>query len=150
MAESRVPSDRAGQGSPLGQSGRQPEQAVDARTVFDAVGGAETFDRLVERFYEGVATDEVLRPMYPENLAESKRHLSLFLQQYFGGPGTYSAERGHPRLRMRHFPFAIGQAERDAWMRHMRAAVEAERLPGPVTEVLLDYFERAATFMINR
>jgi hemoglobin len=92
----------------------------------------------------------VLRPLYPSDLAESKRHLALFLMQYFGGPSTYSKERGHPRLRMRHLPFAIGQAERDAWMRHMTAAVDAERLPEGVREVLVDYFERAATFMINR
>lgn len=150
MAENNASSEDASRAVVSGQSHRQPEQAVDARTVFAAVGGAETFDRLVERFYEGVAADEVLRPMYPEDLAESKRHLSLFLQQYFGGPGTYSAERGHPRLRMRHFPFAIGQAERDAWMRHMRASVEAEHLPDPLREVLIEYFERAATFMINR
>lgn len=123
---------------------------VDARTIFDAIGGAETFDRIVARFYAGVEQDTSLRPMYPEELGEAKRHLSLFLMQYFGGPSTYSAERGHPRLRMRHFPFAIGQAERDAWMTHMRAAVEAEALPAPLEEVLLDYFERAATFMINR
>ena len=123
---------------------------TDARTVFQAVGGAETFDRIVQRFYEGVGADATLRPMYPADLEASRRHLSLFLQQYFGGPSTYAEERGHPRLRMRHFPFAIGQAERDAWMRHMRAAVEAERLPADVQNVLLDYFERAATFLINR
>ena len=123
---------------------------VDARTVFQAVGGAETFDRVVDRFYEGVSADPGLRPMYPEDLAASRRHLSLFLQQYFGGPGTYSEVRGHPRLRMRHFPFAIGQAERDSWMRHMRAAVEAERLPPEAESMLLDYFERAASFLMNR
>ncbi|HEU5318074.1 MAG TPA: globin [Chloroflexota bacterium] len=123
---------------------------MDARTVFAAVGGAETFDRIVDRFYEGVTADPVLRPMYPEDLDASRRHLSLFLQQYFGGPSTYSEARGHPRLRMRHVPFAIGQAERDAWMRHMRTAVEAERLPAEVESVLIDYFDRAATFMINR
>ena len=123
---------------------------VDARTVYAAVGGGETFDRIVAHFYEGVAEDAVLRAMYPEDLADSRRHLSLFLQQYFGGPSTYSEERGHPRLRMRHFPFAIGQAERDAWMRHMRAAVEAERFPAEIEQVLLDYFDRAATFMMNR
>jgi len=123
---------------------------VDARTVYAAVGGSETFDRIVERFYVGVADDPTLRPMYPADLEESRRRLSLFLQQYFGGPSTYSQERGHPRLRMRHFPFAIGQAERDAWMRHMRAAVEAEGLPPEIETLLLDYFDRAATFMINR
>jgi hemoglobin len=91
-----------------------------------------------------------LRPMYPSDLGDAKRHLSLFLQQYFGGPATYSEQRGHPRLRMRHFPFTIGQAERDAWMKHMRAAVEAEHLDAPLESLLLEYFERAATFMINR
>lgn len=127
------------------------QQAVDARTVFQAAGGAETFDRIVGRFYEGVVNDPLLRPMYPEHdLEGSRQRLSLFLQQYFGGPSTYSEQRGHPRLRMRHFPFAIGQAERDAWMRHMRAAVEAEHFPAPLEAVLMDYFERAATFMINR
>ena len=123
---------------------------VDARTLFVAVGGAETFDRIVARFYQGVSNDPALRPMYPEDLAESRRRLSLFLQQYFGGPPAYSQERGHPRLRMRHLPFAIGAAERNAWMRHMRAAVEAERLPPAVETILVDYFDRAATFMINR
>ena len=123
---------------------------LDARTVYAAVGGGETFDRIVKRFYEGVAQDAALRPMYPDDLVESERRLSLFLQQYFGGPSTYSEQRGHPRLRMRHFPFAIGQVERDAWMRHMRAAVEAERFPPEIEGVLLDYFDRAATFMINR
>jgi hemoglobin len=126
------------------------QQPVDARTVFQAAGGAETFDRIVDRFYEGVAADPVLRPLYPDDLSASRRHLSLFIQQYFGGPATYVAERGHPRLRMRHFPFPIGQPERDAWMRHMAAAVEAENLPIPVRDVLVDYFDRAATFLINR
>ena len=126
------------------------QQDVDARTTFQAAGGAETFDNIVERFYAGVAQDPVLRPMYPDDLEESRRRLSLFLQQYFGGPSTYSYERGHPRLRMRHFPFAIGQAERDAWMRHMRAAVEATALPDPVCEALLDYFDRASTFLMNQ
>lgn len=155
MAQGNVPSGHADQqrlstsSTPPAAQPVLPAQ-VDARTIFLAAGGAETFDRIVERFYAGVAADPVLRPMYPPDLAESKRHLSLFLQQYFGGPATYSAERGHPRLRMRHFPFAIGQAERDAWMRHMLAAVEAEAFPEPLATVFLDYFDRAATFMINR
>jgi hemoglobin len=128
----------------------QPQTDPDARTIYEAAGGAETFERIVERFYAGVEGDPVLRPLYPADLAESKRHLALFLMQYFGGPSTYSEERGHPRLRMRHLPFAIGQTERDAWMRHMGAAVDAERLPEGVRDVLVDYFDRAATFMINR
>jgi hemoglobin len=125
-------------------------QPLDARSLFDAVGGAETFGRIVERFYEGVENDPVLRPLYPGDLTASKRHLALFLSQYFGGPSTYSEERGHPRLRMRHFPFAIGQRERDAWVRHMTAAVAAESLPSSVRDALLDYFDRAATFLINQ
>ena len=123
---------------------------TDARTIFQAVGGSETFDRVVERFYSGVADDPVLRPMYPPALEESRRRLSLFVQQYFGGPAAYSEERGHPRLRLRHLPFAIGQAERDAWMRHMRAAVAAEQFPAEVERALLEYFERAASFLMNR
>jgi hemoglobin len=126
------------------------QQETDSTTLFDAVGGATTFERIVEHFYEGVAVDPVLRRMYPEDLTESKRHLALFLMQYFGGPTTYSQERGHPRLRMRHLPFAIGMAERDAWMRHMRAAVEAEHLSDTARDALLEYFERVATFMMNQ
>jgi hemoglobin len=128
----------------------QPSQQVEAPTLCDAIGGATTFERIVERFYQGVATDPVLRPLYPADLTEGKRHLALFLMQYFGGPTTYSEERGHPRLRMRHMPFTIGQVERDAWMRHMKAAVEAEQLPAGIRDTLLDYFERVATFMMNR
>jgi hemoglobin len=123
--------------------------AVDARTLFEAAGGEATFRRIVNRFYEAVASDPVLRPLYPQDLEESQRRLALFLMQYFGGPSTYSEERGHPRLRMRHLPFTIGQAERDAWVRHMTAAVEAETLPLPLEAALLDYFDRAATFLIN-
>jgi hemoglobin len=126
------------------------EQTIDARTIYTAAGGAPAFERIVERFYAGVANDPILRPLYPDDLGPSKRHLALFLMQYFGGPSTYSAERGHPRLRLRHLPFPIGRRERDAWVRHMTAAVNAEPLPEPVRAVLLDYFDRAATFLINR
>jgi len=125
-------------------------QNIDLRTIFEAIGGAPAFERIVARFYDGVATDPVLRPLYPADLEESKRFLALFLMQYFGGPTTYSQERGHPRLRMRHMPFAVGQAERDAWLRHMTAAVDAEALAPPLRHALLDYFARTATFMMNR
>ncbi len=122
-------------------------------SLYERVGGQQWFDDLVERFYEGVEGDPVLRPMYPEDLTEAKRHLALFLGQYWGGPATYMEERGHPRLRMRHVPFVIGRAERDAWMRHMSAAVEASKASGPISSedeaALLDYFSNAATFMIN-
>jgi hemoglobin len=122
-------------------------------TVYEAAGGEETFSRLIERFYAGVAQDPALRPLYPadpEMFAAAGEHLRLFLIQYWGGPGTYSERRGHPRLRMRHAPFSIGRAERDAWMGHMRTAVGSLDLPPAVRDAFLDYFENAATAMMNR
>ena len=119
-------------------------------SLYDAVGGMPFFERLVARFYEGVASDPVLRPLYPEDLEPSMRHLILFLSQYWGGPTAYDAERGHPRLRMRHAPFAIGPGERDRWLVHMRAAVEVVAPPEPVGRALLEYFEMAAEAMRNR
>jgi len=133
-----------------GTPGGAGEQPFDARTVFDAAGGAETFERIVGRFYQGVETDPVLRPLYPADLEQSKRHLALFLIQYFGGPATYSEQRGHPRLRMRHLPFTIGRRERDSWVKHMTAALDAEQLPVPVRELMADYFDRAASFLMNQ
>lgn len=119
--------------------------------VYEAAGGEETFKVLVDRFYAGVAGDPVLRPLYPEaDLAGAARRLRMFLIQYWGGPATYSEERGHPRLRMRHSPFAIGEREREAWMRHMRDAVGSLDLARPVRDALLNYFEVASTAMINR
>ena len=120
------------------------------RTLFDAVGGMPFFESLVERFYEGVAGDDVLRPLYPDDLGPSIRHLTLFLAQYWGGPTTYDAERGHPRLRMRHAPFAVGPAERDRWLVHMRAAVDAMDPPDEARRALLEYFDMAAEAMRNR
>jgi hemoglobin len=105
----------------------------------------------VRRFYDGVARDAVLRAVYPdEDLSGATERLTLFLIQYWGGPHLYSASRGHPRLRMRHLPFAIGQAERDAWLSHMKAAVDSLELAPAVRKALLDYFETASTAMINR
>lgn len=121
-----------------------------AVTVYEAVGGMPFFERLVARFYEGVAADEVLRPMYPEDLGAPTRHLTLFLAQYWGGPLTYDEERGHPRLRMRHAPFAIGPEARDRWLVHMRAAVVALAPPPPARDALLDHFGTAAEAMRNR
>lgn len=119
-------------------------------SVYDAAGGEPTFRALVERFYAGVAADPVLRPIYPEeDLGGATERLTLFLIQYWGGPNTYSEQRGHPRLRMRHNPFAIGQRERDAWLSHMRAAVESLDVQPSVRKALLDYFETASTAMIN-
>jgi hemoglobin len=119
-------------------------------TVYRRVGGQPFFDELVERFYDGVAASTVLRPLYPEDLTESKTHLSGFLAQYWGGPPRYSEERGHPRLRMRHAPFAIGPAERDAWYRAMEAAVRESTGDEEVRTALLEYFDHAATFLINQ
>ncbi|HZN42164.1 MAG TPA: globin [Actinomycetota bacterium] len=120
-------------------------------TLYDAVGGMPFFERLVTRFYEGVAADEVLRSLYPDDLEAPARHLTLFLAQYWGGPTTYDAERGHPRLRMRHAPFAIGPEERDRWLVHMGAAVdEAGPVPESARTALLEYFEMAAEAMRNR
>jgi hemoglobin len=124
-----------------------------ATTVYDALGGQPFFEELVERFYRRVATDLLLRPLYPDDLGASKRHLALFLAQYWGGPTTYSDERGHPRLRMRHAPFIIGEPERDAWLRHMTAALDSlvdEHDVHPVVEAhLLEYFSSTADAMVN-
>ena len=121
--------------------------------LFERVGGEQFFVDLVERFYLGVAGDPLLRPLYPDDLSESSEHLALFLIQYWGGPGTYSQERGHPRLRMRHAPFVIGPPERDAWLRHMLAALDeleqGGRIePADATE-LRDYLTMAANSLVN-
>jgi hemoglobin len=124
-----------------------PEQI----TFYDAVGGEETFRRLVSRFYRGVASDPLLRPLYPEeDLAGAEERLRQFLIQYWGGPSTDSQRRGHPALRMRHARFAIGQAERDAWLRHMTEAVDSLELPEPLRAMLLDYLTKASQALINQ
>jgi len=120
-------------------------------TFYEAVGGEETFRRLVSRFYQGVAADPLLRPLYPEeDLSGAEERLRLFLIQYWGGPNTYSQRRGHPRLRMRHARFVIGQAERDAWLRHMTEAVDSLELPEPLHGMLLDYLTSASQALINQ
>ncbi|GAB3275773.1 globin [Actinocorallia lasiicapitis] len=119
-------------------------------TYYEAMGGEETFRRLVHRFYEGVAEDPVLRPLYPEeDLGPAEERLALFLIQYWGGPSTYNELRGHPRLRMRHFPYRIGIRERDAWLAHMRVAVDSLDLEPRFVEVLWDYLSRAADSLVN-
>jgi hemoglobin len=118
-------------------------------TPFERWGGQPFFDALVGRFYEGVVVDPLLRPMYPDDLAESKTHLALFLGQYWGGPDVYNQERGHPRLRMRHAPFVIGRAEAEAWMRHMTAAVDAMGMAADDRNELLDYLSMAARSLQN-
>jgi len=121
-----------------------------ARTLYDEVGGEETFRLLVDRFYASVAQDPLLRALYPEDhLGPAAERLRMFLIQYWGGPGTYSQLRGHPRLRMRHAPFRIGVAERDAWLGHMADALDSLDLPeGPRAE-LWNYLVRAADGMRN-
>jgi hemoglobin len=141
--------------SARGQDGRRSDgdSAPRGLSVYDAVGGMAFFDELVARFYRGVAADLLLRPLYPDDLSGPKRRLALFLAQYWGGPTTYSDERGHPRLRMRHAPFVVGEAERDAWMRHMTAAldwvVEEHDIHPSVEARLHDYFTMTADAMIN-
>lgn len=123
------------------------------QTFYDAVGGAETFRAIVSRFYEQVREDEVLLPLYPEDeLDESEDRLRMFLEQYWGGPRTYSDLRGHPRLRMRHAPFRIGFIERDSWLRCMHTAVasiDSQTLDDEHRRQLLGYLQMAADSMVN-
>ncbi|MGY2128331.1 globin [Blastococcus sp. SYSU DS0617] len=132
----------------MSESRRSPSE----RTAFyDEVGGSATFERLVARFYAAVRTDPVLAPLYPQDDWEgAETRLRQFLEQYWGGPTTYSDQRGHPRLRMRHAPFAIGPAERDAWLTHMRDAVDSLDLPAEQDATLWGYLAMAARSMQNR
>lgn len=118
--------------------------------LYDRVGGSESFDRLVRAFYEGIRSDSVLLPMYPEDDLEGAIwRLSAFLQQYFGGPQTYSEQRGHPRLRMRHAPFKVNPEARERWLAHMRQALDTLELSPLDDGEMWDYFERAALSMVN-
>ena len=123
---------------------------VAPENFYDAVGGEPTFRRIVGRFYQLVGEDPVLRPLYPEeDLTVAEERLRMFLIQYWGGPRTYSEQRGHPRLRMRHAPFRIGPTERDAWLRCMRTAVDEAGLDEAHRRVLWEYLETAAHSMLN-
>ena len=124
----------------------------DEVTLYDAVGGMPFFEELVDRFYDGVRDDPVLLSLYPhpEELGPARHKLALFLAQYWGGPSNYHEERGHPALRMRHAPFAIGADERDRWLMHMRAAVGAMHPPPEIAMALLDYFDLAADSLRNQ
>ena len=126
------------------------ETARTPRTFYEAVGGEEAFTRLVSRFYQEVAADPVLRPVYPTaDLGPAEEHLRLFLMQYWGGPSTYNELRGHPRLRMRHAHFHIGEAERDLWLTHMRTALDELDLPPALDAQFWDYLVMAAHSLVN-
>jgi hemoglobin len=123
---------------------------MTAKTFYDQVGGHETFRRLTQQFYAGVAGDPALRALYPtDDLGPAEMRLRMFLEQYWGGPTAYSQERGHPRLRMRHAPFKVTIAQRDRWLRHMRAAVDSLGLAPENDLILRDYFDQAAQSLVN-
>jgi len=121
----------------------------ETTAIYAAIGAEQPFFDLVDVFYQGVETDTLLRPLYPDDLTQTKRHTALFLLQRFGGPAHYQAERGHPRLRMRHVPFQIGRAESDAWLGHMSAAVDSVPAFTPFRVILQRYFAESAAFLIN-
>jgi hemoglobin len=119
-------------------------------SLYEIVGGEETFRRLIHRFYQGVAEDPVLRPLYPEeDLGPAEERFRLFLIQYWGGPRTYSERRGHPRLRMRHAPFTVGVVQRDAWLGHMREALDEIALPAEADTKFWNYVVTAASSLLN-
>ncbi len=120
-------------------------------SLYELVGGEPTFRRLVHRFYQEVAADPELRPVYPaKDLGPAEEHLRLFLMQYWGGPATYNELRGHPRLRMRHARFVISERERDAWLRHMRTALDELALDPAQDRELWDYLTMAANSLVNQ
>ncbi|GGI06244.1 globin domain-containing protein [Egicoccus halophilus] len=123
---------------------------LDPSAVYDRVGGLEAFEQLVDAFYGRVEQDEVLRPQYPDDLEPGKRHLALFLAQYWGGGDLYSSERGHPRLRMRHAPFDVTPEAALRWATHMSAAIRELRFPSDVEALLLGYVARATPTLVNR
>jgi hemoglobin len=123
---------------------------MSQQNIFNQIGGFPTLERMVSDFYSRVEADPELRPVFPADMEDGKRAQLLFLVQYFGGPDVYSQERGQPRLRMRHAPFEIGQRERDLWLKHMLAAIDAVGIGEPARTEMREYFSRAATFMINK
>lgn len=160
MSAHQIPADQVSPAEPPTDraAGRPADRAPTVGTArsrrvgsfYEAIGGHETFARLVEVFYEGVARDEVLRPMYPEeDLGPAADRLRMFLEQYWGGPTTYSEQRGHPRLRMRHAPFHVNPDARDRWLKHMRVAVDSLDLAPLHHAQLWDYLERAAYSLVN-
>ncbi|PJF29425.1 MAG: globin [Phototrophicales bacterium] len=121
----------------------------EGKSIYELVGGEDTFRHLVDIFYAKIEADAYLRPMFPESLDEGKEWQFLFLCQFFGGPQRYAEERGHPRLRMRHAPFLIDQKARDLWLNHMLNAIDEVNIQSPMREMMRNYFERASTHMIN-
>ena len=132
------------------QRGQFAEGPLPTTSLYTRVGGIPYFKALVESFYAKVEADPILRPLYPEDLEPGKNNLAMFLVQLWGGPPYFSMERGRPMLRMRHMPFAIGQAERDAWFTHMRGCVLESGVDESDAALLLEHFEKASTFMINK
>jgi len=121
-----------------------------ARSIYDVLGGDAFFRKLVDGFYARIETDPVLRPLFPASLESGKERQFLFLTQYFGGPHRYTEQRGRPFLRVRHMPFPIGQRERDVWVGHMLEAIDEVGIPEPYRSAMREYFDRAATFMMNQ
>lgn len=121
----------------------------DEQTIYEMIGGAATFQQLVDEFYTRVEADSALRAIFPDDLEPGKKWQYLFLAQYFGGPMDYGMQRGHPRLRMRHAPFPINQNLRDRWLSHMLAAIDEVGIEEPARSAMRDYFTRGSTFMIN-
>ena len=143
----RVFHARFGTGGPHLHNGRVTSEAT---TFYDEIGGYDTIHRIVEVFYEGVATDPVLRPLYPEeDLGPAEERFRMFLVQYWGGPTTYSEQRGHPRLRMRHAPFAVTPRAKEHWLTHFRAGLDAAELTPEQDQQFWDYVTHAAQFMVN-
>ncbi len=131
-------------------SGTLAHVSEQTGTIFERVGGHETFARMARAFYEGVADDPPLRAMYPEeDLGPAEDRLRMFLEQYWGGPKTYSETRGHPRLRMRHAPYAVTPRQRDRWLHHMHAAIDTLDMAASEEAELREYMTRAAHFMVN-
>ncbi|RJN31511.1 globin [Nesterenkonia natronophila] len=124
--------------------------AVDPRSFYAQVGGRATFQKIVDVFYDQVAKDPDFKALYPEeDLEPAKNRLMMFLEQYWGGPRRYQAERGHPRLRMRHMPFRVDATARDTWLKYMHTAVKSADLSPMHEAELWDYLERAAHSMVN-
>lgn len=119
-------------------------------TIYTLAGGDAAFEALVERFYTYVERDPVLRPMFPDDLEPGKRYQFLFLTQFFGGPARYASERGHPRLRMRHYPFPIDSEAQGRWLQHMLQAIDDVGIPEPARTTMREYFENGSRFLINR